>query len=118
MFFIEIKLDYKCKYIAQTIYNKKFSLFKQEFITKIMKHNNQIFSSNSYFYILVFFFFLKWNLSLNFFIPPYLFETFHMMIFNVTCELMINNIYKHYNANKSTCIILISNYKLIDKISG
>jgi hypothetical protein len=86
--FIEIQIDYKCKHTTQTIYNKKIPLSKQEVITKIMNHNNQILSSKHYFYILMFLFFLwKLNLSNNFFIPPYLFEICHMMIFNVTCEM-------------------------------
>jgi hypothetical protein len=42
MFLIEIKFNYKFKYIAQAIYNKTFPLPKQKVITKMMNHNNQI----------------------------------------------------------------------------
>jgi hypothetical protein len=48
MFLIEIKFNYKSKYIAQAIYNKKFPLPKQKVITKMMNHNNQILSFKKY----------------------------------------------------------------------
>jgi hypothetical protein len=80
---IEIKFDYKSKYIFYVIYNKSFPLPKQKVITKVMNHNNQILSSTTLsFYNLVFFFvfLLKWSLKHNFFIPPYVLEICHIMI--------------------------------------
>jgi hypothetical protein len=41
--FIKLQFDYKFKYIAQAIYNKKNSLPEQKVIIKTMNHNNQIF---------------------------------------------------------------------------
>jgi len=56
MFLIEIKFNYKSKYIAQAIYNKSFPLPKQKVITKMMNHNNQILSFRTLcFYKLMFF---------------------------------------------------------------
>jgi hypothetical protein len=63
MVFIEIKIDYKCKYIAQNVYNKKNLLSKKEVIIKIMNHNNKILYSRPYFYILMFFFFVEMELE-------------------------------------------------------
>jgi hypothetical protein len=40
--FIEIQFDYKSKYIAQVICNKKIPLPKQKLITKMVNHNNQM----------------------------------------------------------------------------
>jgi hypothetical protein len=39
-------IDHKSKYIAQANYNKKIPLFKQKVITRMMNHNNKIFSFN------------------------------------------------------------------------
>jgi hypothetical protein len=76
--------------MAQVIYNKKKSLLKQKVITKIMNHNNQILSSKTLcLYKLMFsFIFVEMTcLNHNFFIPPYLLEIYHIMIFNVTCKM-------------------------------
>jgi hypothetical protein len=56
MFLPEIQIDYKCKYFVVIIYNLKMPLSKQEVITEIMNHNNQILSSKHYFYLFFFFF--------------------------------------------------------------
>jgi hypothetical protein len=52
--YIEIQFDYKYKYIAQVIYNKKFPLSKQKFITNTMNHKNQILSFKILFFINLF----------------------------------------------------------------
>jgi hypothetical protein len=55
----------------------------------MMYHNNQMLTSKTLcFHTLVFsFIFAKMYLSHIFFIPFYMFEIYHIMIFNVTCEL-------------------------------
>jgi len=59
MFLIEIQFNHKSKYIAQAIYNKKIPFLKQNVITKMMNHNNQILSFKTLcFYKLMFLFFL------------------------------------------------------------
>jgi len=60
---IEIQFDYKSKYIAQIIYNKKFPLPTQKVITKMMNHNNQILSSKTLWLYKLIFSLLKWSFS-------------------------------------------------------
>jgi len=55
-------------------------------------HNNQMLSSktlcfHTLMFCFFFFFFFEMYLSHNIFIPLYMFEIYHIMIFNVTCEM-------------------------------
>ncbi len=89
--FIEIKFDYKYKYIAQILCNIKKFLLKQKVITKMMNHNNEILSSKTLcFYTLIFILFLlKRSLNHNSFCSLCLLEVCncHIMIFNIRCEM-------------------------------
>jgi len=52
--FIEIKFDYKVKYIVQITYNKEINVLKQKVITRMMNHNNQILSFKNYVFYFIF----------------------------------------------------------------
>ncbi len=104
---IEIQFYYKSKYMAQVIYNKSFPPLKQKVITKIMNYNNQILSFKTLcLYKLMFsFIFVEMTcLNHNVFILLCLLEIYHIMIFNVTCEMKsITYIYNNIMWKISKC---------------
>jgi len=89
-FLIEIQFDCKSKYIAHVLYNQKNlplnKRLSQRWWITIIKYSHWKHYVSMYLLLLLLLLF-RWNLNHNFFIPLYLLEICHIMIFNVTCEM-------------------------------